>query len=101
MKRERSLGWRVRQSWQTAFSTENRSFKLDALKFVVSAFGVLATVFAGVGLYLTYRTGQEQLEAAQQERQLNSERLVADRFAKAVEQLGSKELNVRIGAFIY
>ncbi|WP_431192626.1 hypothetical protein [Stenomitos frigidus] len=61
----------------------------------------MATVFAGVGLYLTYRTGQEQLEAAQQERQLNSERLVADRFAKAVEQLGSKELNVRIGAFIY
>ncbi|MBD2033906.1 pentapeptide repeat-containing protein [Leptolyngbya sp. FACHB-321] len=98
LKRERLLGWRVRQSWQTAFSTENRTFTLDVLKFVISAFGVLATVFAGVGLYLTYRTGQEQLEAAQQERQLNSERLVTDRFAKAVEQLGSKEPDVRIGA---
>ena len=64
---------------------------MDVLKFVLSAFGVLATVFAGVGLYLTYKTGQEQ-------QQLNTERLVTDRFAKAVEQLGNSTIDVRIGA---
>ena len=98
MQPKRSPLEKLQQSWQTAFSNENRDFTLEAAKVLISAFGVLATIFAGVGLYLTYRTGQEQLESAQQERQLNSERLVTDRFAKAVEQLGSPDIDVRIGA---
>jgi len=128
LRRERSLVWQVRRTllrtwWlpgekglrafpgnvyqvvRLAFHPETQGAALDIVKVVISAFGVLATVFAGVGLYLTYRTGQEQqrlaqqqLESAQQERQLNSERLVTDRFAKAVEQLGSPDIDVRIGA---
>ena len=97
LKRERSLFWQLRQSWRTATPKENRDFTLDVVKVLISAFGVLATVFAGVGLYLTYRNSQAQLESAQQERQLNSERLVTDRFAKAIEQLGSQDMDVRIG----
>lgn len=58
---------------------------------MISAFGVLATILAGLGLFLTYQNTQK-------EQQLTSERLVTDRFAKAIEQLGSKEINVRIGA---
>lgn len=123
LKRERSPLWRVRQTlwlpfrllgqglrflWRLpgnvvrvvrlASTTETPGAALDLVKVVISGFGVLATIFAGVGLYLTYSTGQAQLEAAQQERQLNSERLVTDRFAKAVEQLGNGTIDVRIGA---
>ena len=84
LKRERSLLRRMGKSWQTAFSPEHRGFTLDAIKTWISALGLLATVTAGVGLYLNYQQGQE--------------RLITDRFAKAVEQLGSKEPDVRIGA---
>ena len=113
LQRERSLGWQVKRTllkewWlpgeqglrsfpgnvdqvvRLAFKPETQSAALDIVKVVISAFGVLATVFAGVGLYLTYQNSQ-------QERQLNSERLVTDRFAKAVEQLGSPDIDVRIG----
>lgn len=84
LRRERSLLGRVGKSWQTAFSPEHRGFTLDAIKTWISALGLLATVTAGVGLYLNYQQGQEKL--------------VTDRFAKSVEQLGSKEPDVRIGA---
>ncbi len=73
-----------------AFTVETPSTALDLVKVVISAFGVLATIFAGVGLYLTYQN-------TRQEQQLNTERLVTDRFAKAVEQLGSPDIDVRIG----
>jgi len=85
-----SLVWRVNQTWQMATNKENRVFTLDVVKVVISGFGVLATVFAGVGLYLTYQNSQA-------ERQLNTERLVTDRFSKAVEQLGSQDVDVRLG----
>lgn len=91
MQSRRSPLKKLQQSWQTAFNTENREFTLDVLKVLISAFGVLATVLAGLGLYLTYLNSQA-------ERQLNSERLVTDRFAKAVEQLGNGTIDVRIGA---
>ncbi len=84
------IGQAIRQTWQGAWNQENRAFSLDVLKTAVSIFGVLASVTAGVGLYLTYQN-------AQQERQLNPERLITDRFGKAVEQLGSKDISVRIG----
>ncbi|MDX2212764.1 MAG: pentapeptide repeat-containing protein [Oculatellaceae cyanobacterium bins.114] len=50
----------------------------------------MATITAGVGLYLTYQNSQ-------QERQLNTERLITDRFGKAVEQLGSSNIAVKVG----
>ncbi|XGV95374.1 MAG: pentapeptide repeat-containing protein [Leptolyngbya sp. BL-A-14] len=123
LKQERSPIWRMRQwllyplrlltrflqfFWRLpehlvrlvrlALTAETPSAALDVVKVIISAFGVLATIFAGVGLYLTYRNSQSQLEAAQQERQLNTERLLTDRFAKAVEQLGSQNIHVRLGS---
>ena len=102
---EHALPKGLRSLWSPAQSMEAQKtalelhkLQLERWKVWIAGFGVLATVLAGVGLYLTYSTGQAQLESAQQERQLNSERLVTDRFAKAVEQLGSKEPDVRIGA---
>ncbi len=90
LKQERSPLWKVSHAWQTATQKDNRDFTLDVVKVVISGFGVLATLFAGVGLYLTYQNSQA-------ERQLNTDRLVTDRFAKAVEQLGSQDIHVRLG----
>jgi hypothetical protein len=73
-----------------AVTAETPSAALDVVKVVISGFGVLATIFAGVGLYLTYQNSQA-------ERQLNTERLLTERFTKSVEQLGSKNIDVRLG----
>jgi hypothetical protein len=72
------------------FALKVKQFHWERFKTVISAFGLAATIFAGVGLYLTYQNAQE-------EKQLNIERLITDRFSKSVEQLGSKEISVRIG----
>ncbi|MDX2240279.1 MAG: pentapeptide repeat-containing protein [Leptolyngbyaceae cyanobacterium bins.302] len=79
------------------FALKVKQFHWERLKTVISAFGLAATIFAGVGLYLSYHNGQEQQRLAQEEKQLNTERLMTDRFSKAVEQLGNKEITVRIG----
>jgi len=91
LRRERAPLWKLRHTWQTATDKDNRDFTLEVFRVGISAFGVLATIFAGVGLYLTYQNSQA-------ERQLNTERLTTDRFSKAVEQLGSQDIQVRLGA---
>jgi len=80
------------------FALKVRQFQWERFKAVISAFGLAATIFAGVGLYLTYQNAQEQQRLAQEEKQLNTERLITDRFSKAVEQLGHNEISVRIGS---
>ena len=69
----------------------SRDFSLEIVKTFISAFGLAATIFAGVGLYLSY-------QSARVDRELTQERLITDRFGKAVEQLGKeKDTTVRIG----
>lgn len=65
------------------FALKVRQFHWERLKTIISALGLGATAIAAIGLFITYRQGEE--------------RLVTERFAKAVEQLGSKEITVRIG----
>lgn len=79
------------------FTLKVKQFQWERIKTVISALGLAATILAGVGLYLSYRSNQEQQKIAQEEKQLNTERLITDRFGKAVEQLGSTEISVRIG----
>lgn len=74
---------RIWKNWEMATDAEKRTFALDCIK-------TLATIVVAFGVFLTYWS-------AQQERQLNAERLVTDRFSKAVEQLGSPNVSVRIG----
>jgi len=69
---------------------DNREFSLDVVKTIISGLGFVATVLAAVGLFCNYQNSQ-------QEQHLNSERLMTDRFSKAVEQLGSRDIPVRIG----
>ncbi|MBD1844549.1 pentapeptide repeat-containing protein [Cyanobacteria bacterium FACHB-63] len=91
LKQEQSLVWKTKQFLRFAFTAKTPVEALEIVKVIISAFGVLATLFAGVGLFLTYQNSQA-------ERQLNTERMVTDRFAKAVEQLGSPDIHVRLGA---
>jgi hypothetical protein len=94
---ERSLPMRLRSLWSPTQPTEAQKsalelhkLHLERLKALIAAFGVLATLFAGVGLYLTYQNSQA-------DRQLTTERLLTDRFAKAVEQLGYQDTGVQLG----
>ncbi len=74
---------RIKQNWHTATDSEKRTFILEVVKTV-------ATIVVAFGVFATYWGGQ-------QERQINAERLVTDRFSKAVEQLGSQNNSTRIG----
>ncbi len=70
--------------------TETRPFALDVVKTVISAASLLAAVIAAIGLFVNY---QDAIE----DRRLTQERLVTDRFAKAVEQIGNSKEEVVIG----
>jgi hypothetical protein len=65
------------------FTLKEKQFYLERVKTIISAFGLGATVVAALGLWVNYQQGVE--------------RLVTERFAKAVEQLGSDNISVRIG----
>ena len=66
------------------FALKVTQFQWERLKTIISALGLGATAIAAIGLFITYRQGEE--------------RLVTERFAKAVEQLGHQDTSVRIGA---
>ena len=108
LKREQSPFWKLRQLPLLPFRVLERLFRflwrlpvnvsrlvrlastaetpgsaLDVVKVVISALGLLATVLAGIGLVVNYQQGEE--------------RLITDRFAKSVEQLGSQDVDVRLG----
>jgi len=108
LKRERSPLWKLRQLpllpfrllarlfgflWRLpgnisslvrlASTAETPGSALDVVKVVISALGLLATALAGIGLVVNYQQGEE--------------RLITDRFAKSVEQLGSQDVDVRLG----
>lgn len=97
LKKERSPLGKLEKFWMNALASDNRAFSLDVIKTFISALGLAATVLAGLGLYLTYRSSQEQQRIAQKQQELDSERLITERFTRAVEQLGSQNIDVRIG----
>ena len=87
---EHSLPKGLRSLWSPAQPTEAQKsalelhkLQLERLKVWVAGLGLAATIFAGVGLVVNYQQGQE--------------RLITDRFSKAVEQLGSQDIDVRLG----
>lgn len=83
--------------WQLFTDSSSRSYALDLVKAIISAFGLVATIFAGFGLLLTYCGAQEDRREAREDRRLVEQRLLTDRFSKAVEQLGNGTETVRIG----
>ncbi len=78
--------------------SDSRAFALDIVKTFISAFGLVATIFAGVGLFLNYQGAKEDRKLTQEQLGTAQERLITERFSKAVEQLGkNKDTTVRIG----
>ncbi|WP_430014915.1 pentapeptide repeat-containing protein [Microcystis protocystis FBCC-A270] len=69
---------------------DSRTFAIDVVKTIISALGLIATLLAGIGLFVNYLNSQA-------ERQLIQERLITERFSKAVEQIGNPKEEVVIG----
>ena len=69
---------------------DSRTFAIDVVKTIISALGLIATLFAGIGLFVNYLNSQAEMQLTQQ-------RLITERFSKAVEQIGSGKEEVVIG----
>ena len=69
---------------------DSRTFAIDVVKTIISALGLIATLSAGIGLFVNYRNSQAEMR-------LTQERLITERFSKAVEQIGSGKEEVVIG----
>jgi uncharacterized protein YjbI with pentapeptide repeats len=70
--------------------TDTRPFALDVVKTIISAASLIAAIIAAIGLFVNYQD-------ALKDRELTQERLVTERFTKAVEQLGNDKEEVIIG----
>ena len=69
---------------------DSRTFAIDVVKTIISALGLIATLLAGIGLIVNYFNSQAEMQLTQQ-------RLITERFSKAVEQIGSGKEEVVIG----
>jgi anion-transporting ArsA/GET3 family ATPase len=69
---------------------DSRTFAIDVVKTIISALGLIATLFAGIGLFVNYLNSQAEIQLTQQ-------RLITERFSKAVEQIGNTKEEVVIG----
>ncbi|PSB28815.1 pentapeptide repeat-containing protein [Stenomitos frigidus] len=91
-----SWGLRVVQDWaqlqQTPTDATQKQFNasLEIVKAIVGGIGTLATIVGGIVLYLNFRVANRNAE-------LTESRLITERFSKAVEQLGSDKIEVRLG----
>ncbi|MCA2708946.1 MAG: pentapeptide repeat-containing protein [Microcystis sp. M015S2] len=69
---------------------DSRTFAIEVVKTIISALGLIATLFAGIGLIVNYFNSQAEMQLTQQ-------RLITERFSKAVEQIGNTKEEVVIG----
>ncbi|MBE9264307.1 pentapeptide repeat-containing protein [Microcystis sp. LEGE 00066] len=69
---------------------DSRTFAIDVVKTIISALGLIATLSAGIGLFVNYLNSQAEIQLTQQ-------RLITERFSKAVEQIGNTKEEVVIG----
>lgn len=70
------------------------------LKLLFQTLQPIATVITGIALFGNFWVGQKNAQIAQDkfenERDLNENRLITERFSKAGEQLGSEQIAVRL-----
>ncbi len=78
-------------------NTETRPFALDVVKTTISAASLIAAIIAAIGLFFNILDARQDREDARQDRQLTQERLITDRFTKAVAQIGNDKEEVVIG----
>ncbi len=77
---------------ETPTAENKRKFdaSLEHVKALVGGMGTIATIVGGVVLYLNFRVANRNAE-------ITEDKQVTDRFSKAVEQLGSDKIEVRLG----
>lgn len=89
-------GFRVSQAWENLQqdkqtpAKEKFSAAIEITKGIVGGIGTVATIGGGIFLYLNFRVANRNAELAES-------RLITERFSKAVEQLGSDKIEVRLG----
>ncbi len=84
---------------------EDAKFQLNLLveitKTAVLFLGTIGAITAGIGVFFNIRTAQRNAriseERLENERHYNRERSITERFSKAIEQLGSQKIEVRLG----
>jgi uncharacterized protein YjbI with pentapeptide repeats len=77
--------WKLIKYFYSLFAVpDRRLFDLEIVRTIISFLSLFATIFAGLGFYFSYQQGEQ--------------RLISDRFAQAVAQIGNENnLTVRIG----
>lgn len=103
--------YRVVQDWTQLQLNPSEEHKrefdasLEIVKAIVGGVSTIATIIGGVVLYLNFRVANKKaetaiktVEIANRNAELTESRLITERFAKAVEQLGSDKIEVRLGS---
>ena len=88
------LIWKVPQ-WQTSgIGVEDK----DRAKIENAARSNVVQTFGGLFIFVTAYFSWRNLQVTQQNLVVTQEKQVTERFAKAIEQLGSENIHVRLGA---
>lgn len=89
-------------------STSNKLTSKEEVEFIndfrhnlVSSIGTVATIAGGGVLFLNFVIASKRLaldtEKIADDKRLTESRLIAERFSKAIEQLGSDSIHIRLG----
>ncbi|ACK66835.1 pentapeptide repeat protein [Rippkaea orientalis PCC 8801] len=97
--------WQIFHNNPLYKNKEKFNSSLEVAKVVVTAWGTIGTIAGGIVLFLNFKNATENTkianknaEAANRNAKLAEDRLVTERFSKAVEQLGSDKIQTRLGA---
>jgi hypothetical protein len=96
--------WSELQQDPTADTKKKFDASLEIARSIVSIAGTVTTFGGGIVLYLNFtvanknvKVANESVVIANKNYELAESRLVAERFSKAVEQLGNDKIEVRLG----
>jgi len=80
---------------------EEVEFINDFRRSFIGSIGTVATIVGGVVLFLNFKIARERLDIdihkTNADKKLNESRLISERFSKAIEQLGSENIHIRLG----
>ena len=82
-------------------TNQYRKTLIEGVSTAAGAIGTVATITGGIVLFLNYQNSSRKLQldreiAASNER-ISESRLITERFSEAINQLGSKNVHVRLG----
>ncbi len=80
---------------------EEVEFINDFRRSLVGNIGTVATIAGGIVLFLNFKIARKRLDIdilkIDSDKRLNESRLISERFSKAIEQLGSENIHIRLG----